>query len=105
MPVAKIEIQQVLGALKATGSSDPDVLFARKEELLAEPRKMKLLGVFPIIVGVAMSLTVIGAVVGIPAIFFGLFVRKRIRTNVQNAESAYTEYLASIGVQAKAATA
>ncbi len=105
MPVAKIEIQQVLGALKATGSSDPDVLFARKEELLAESRKMKLLGVFPIVVGVAMSLTVIGAVVGIPAIFFGLFVRKRIRTNVQNAESAYTEYLASTGVQAKAATA
>jgi hypothetical protein len=105
MAVAKLEKQQVIGALKATGSSDPDVLYARKEELLAESRKMKLLGIFPIIVGVAMSLTVIGAVVGIPVILFGLFVKKRIRTNIETAESALAEYLASIGGRTQAATA
>lgn len=105
MIVPKIERQQVIGALKATGSSDPDVLYARKEELLIESRRMKLLGIFPVIVGVAMSLTVIGAVVGIPVILFGLSVKKRIRTNIETADATVAEYLASIGVQPRAATA
>lgn len=101
MPVAKLEKQQVIGALKATGSSDPDVLYARKEELLVGSKSMKLLGIAPIIVGVAMSLTIIGAVVGIPAIRFGFFVRKRIRTNIQTAESALAEYTAALTFKAR----
>lgn len=96
MPIAKIEKQQAIGALKATGSSDPDVLFARKEELLTDTRKLRLLGVFPIIVGVVATLTVVGAVVGIPAILFGLWVRRRIRHNVTTVDAAYAEYRASI---------
>ena len=101
MPVAKLEKQQVIGALKATGSSDPDVLYARKEELLVASKSMKLLGIAPIIVGVAMSLTIIGALVGIPAICFGFFVRKRIRTNIETAESALAEYTAVLSSKAQ----
>ncbi len=97
MAIAKLDKQQVIGALKATGSSDPDVLYARKEELLAETRRMKLLGVFPIIVGVAMSLTIIGAVVGIPIILFGMSVRKKIKNNLRAAEEGLVEYSQSIG--------
>jgi Family of unknown function (DUF5362) len=100
MAVAKLERQQVIGALKATGSSDPDVLYARKEELLAPSRSMKLLGIVPIIVGIAMSLTIIGAVVGIPAILFGVFMRKRIGGNIHAAEAALSEY--TMALQAKA---
>lgn len=103
MAIAKLERQQVIGALKATGSSDPDVLYARKEELLAPSRSMKLLGIAPIIVGIAMSLTIIGAVVGIPAILFGFFIRKRIRTNIRTAESALSEYTAALQFKAQAA--
>lgn len=105
MVVAKIDKQQVIGALKATGSSDPDVLYARKEEMLAESKRMKLLGIFPIIVGVAMSLTIIGAVVGIPVIFFGLSVKKRIKNNVKAAEEGLAEYSARIGLTPREATA
>ncbi len=103
MAIPKLERQQVIGALKATGSSDPDVLYARKEELLAPSRSMKLLGIAPIIVGIAMSLTIIGAVVGIPAICFGFFIRKRIRTNIRTAESALSEYTAVLQSKAHAA--
>jgi len=103
MAIAKIEKQQVLGALKATGSSDPDVLYARKEELLAESKRMKLLGIVPIIVGSVVSITIIGAVVGIPAIIFGVVMRKRIRQNIENAETGYAEYLKLIGARASAA--
>lgn len=105
MIIAQIDKQQVIGALKATGSSDPDVLYARKEELLAESRRMKLLGIMPIIVGVAMSLTIIGAVVGIPAILFGMSVKKRIRKNVTAAEEGLSEYSAMIGLTRREATA
>lgn len=105
MPVAKIEKQQVIGALKATGSSDADVLFARKEEMLTESRKMKLLGIFPILVGVDMSLTIIGAVVGVPAISFGLWVKKRMKNNIRTADEAYQEYLGGIGAQVRVAGA
>jgi hypothetical protein len=105
MPVAKVEKQQVLGALKGCGSYDPDVLFARKEELLADSRKMKLLGIMPIIVGIAMCLTVIGAFVGIPMIGFGWWVRKRIRTNIETADSAYADYLGSVNSIGQAASA
>ena len=103
MPIAQIEKQQVAGALKATGSSDPDILYARKEELLAETRRMKLLGVAPIIVGIAMCLTIIGAVVGLPAIFFGMWVRKRIKNNIRNVEEVYAEYIANLPGQARTA--
>jgi len=103
MAIAKIEKQQVLGALKATGSSDPDVLYARKEELLAESKRMKLLGIVPIIVGSVVSITIIGAVVGIPAIIFGVVMRKRIRQNIENAETGYAEYLKLIGARVSAA--
>jgi hypothetical protein len=103
MPVAKLDKQQVLGALKATGSFDQDVLYARKEEMLAESKKMKMLGTFPIVMGVVMCLTIIGAPVGIPFLIFGFWVRKRIRTNTQTADSAYGEYLNSINPVGRAA--
>lgn len=96
MVVAKLDRQQVFGALRATGSSDPDILYARKEELLAESRRMKLLGIAPIVVGVAMSLTIVGAVIGIPIIWFGYSVGKTIRTNISTADEALSEYSNSL---------
>jgi uncharacterized protein DUF5362 len=98
MVVQKLDKQMVIGALKATGSNDPDVLYARKEAMLAEGEKYKLLGVVPIIVGVVMSITIIGAVVGIPAILFALSVRKTLKHNKEIAAAAYTEYLQTIGL-------
>jgi hypothetical protein len=96
MPVAKIDKQQVIGALKATHSNDPDVLFARKEELLAETKRMKLLGIAPIIMGIVMTITIIGAIVGIPVMIFGFWVRGRLKSNIKVAEEAYTEYVNAV---------
>lgn len=103
MVVPKLEKQQVLGALKATGSTDPDVLFARKEEMLAESRRNKLLGVFPVFVGAVMTVTIVGAVVGVPAIWFGLSVRKTIKNNTKVADEALAEYLASLSASSSVA--
>lgn len=102
MVVPKIEKQQVIGALKATGSSDPDVLFARKEEMLIESRRMNLLPTFAFVVGGTMCLTIIGAVVGIPIILFGNAVRKTIKNNMANAEQGLSEYMKTMGVARRA---
>lgn len=101
MPIAKIDKQQATGALKATGSSDPDILYARKEELLSETRKMKLLGSAPIVVGALVSLTIVGAVVGIPAMIFGFSMRGRMRRNIAAVDEAYTDYVSATAAQAR----
>jgi hypothetical protein len=105
MIVPKVEKQQVIGALKATGSTDPDVLFARKEELLVESRRMKFLPTFAYIVGAAMCVTILLAVVGIPIILFGRAVSKTIKGNIVAAESGLAEYLQSVGQKARVVSA
>ena len=94
MPIPRLHESQVLGALKATGSTDRDVLFARKEELLRDSNRMRMLGIVPIVVGAVMTVSVIGAIVGLPMLAFGLWVRSRIRGNVRTAERGLERYLA-----------
>jgi 3-oxoacyl-(acyl-carrier-protein) synthase len=89
-----IDSRQVTAALHATGSSDPDVLFARKEELLDRTRKMIVTATASIVGGLAMSLTLVGAIIGIPVIRRGLVMRKCATENAKTVESAYLEYVA-----------
>ncbi|MEP7367586.1 MAG: DUF5362 family protein [Acidobacteriota bacterium] len=103
MAIANIDKHQVTGALKSTGSSDEYILFARKEELLVDTRKMNLRGVLAITAGIAMCLTILGAVAGVPAILYGRRLRKQIRTNIETAEAAYTEYVAALSTRHHAA--
>jgi hypothetical protein len=105
MVVPKIDKQQVIGALKATGSTDRDVLYAKKEELLTESRRMNLLPTFAYIVGGSVTITIIGAVIGILIILFGRAVKKTIRENTENAEAGLAEYLNSLGARTFAAKA
>jgi len=106
MVVPKLDRQQVMGALKATGSTDPDVLYSKKEEMLIESNRMKLLPVFAFVVGGTMTITIIGAVVGVPILLFGRAVKKTIKNNIETADSALAEYLKTVGAKARfAATA
>jgi hypothetical protein len=103
MVVPKLDKQQVIGALKSTGSVDPDVLYAKKEDLLAESRKVTILPRFAYIVGTAMSLTVVGAVVGVPIILFGRAVSKTIKYNTATADSALSDHLIALRLRSQAA--
>jgi hypothetical protein len=58
MVVLRMEKQQVIGSLKATGSTDPDVLFAKKEEMLIGSRRMKFLPTLTCVVRRATSVTI-----------------------------------------------
>jgi len=102
----KLDRQMVLGALKATGSSDPDVLYARKEELLGERKGAtgQFMAWALIVLGVVMTLMVITAPVGIPALIYGVWLQRRLTKLNGVAETTFTEYLKSIGVSRQAAS-
>src|SRR5690349_5948506 len=63
-PFTRIDAQSVIGALKATGSRDPDVLHAQKQELLAPYSHLKLLGIIGMVCGAFFTVTFILAIVG-----------------------------------------
>ena len=97
--------QQVIGLLKATGSRDPDVLLAAKEDMLASVKPVKVMAFVPLICGALLTLTVIGAFLGIPAFLGGLWLWFRGRKNVRTVEGAYHEYLASLNLGAQSPAA
>jgi len=90
---------QIIGALKAANSTDADVLLHVKEDLLDQYRPLKMMSMVPILCGGLISLTVIGAIVGIPLIVLGFFLRRKCKRNMATVESAYDEYLSSIGIR------
>ena len=102
----KLDRQMVLGALKATGSSDPDVLYARKEELLAERKGAtgQFMAWGLIVVGALGTLMVILAPIGIPSLIYGVWLQRRLSKLKEVAETTFTEYLKSIGVGRQAAS-
>jgi hypothetical protein len=102
MVIPKLSHQQVIGSLRATSSTNTDVLFAKKEELLQETQRLKLLGIVPIVVGVILSITLVGAIVGVPMIVFGILVRKSYQHNLRVSDDAFNEYLRSIASSATA---
>jgi hypothetical protein len=90
---------QIVGALKAANSTDPDVLLHVKEDLLDQYRPLKMMSLVPIVCGVLISLTIIGAIIGIPLVILGIFLRRKCSRNIATVESAYEEYLASLGLR------
>jgi hypothetical protein len=52
-----------------------------------------------------MSVTIVGALVGIPAILFGRAVKKTIRSNQSVADAGLLEYVKSLNGKAQAAHA
>lgn len=96
MILTRLSHQQVIGTLRSTGSINPDVLFAKKEELLAETRRLKLLGVVPLIAGTILTVTLIGGIVGVPMLIVGFSVRSAYKHNIALTDAALAEYLQSI---------
>ena len=94
-PFTKMDRQSVIGALKATGSRDQDVLHSQKNELLSPAKQLKLLGVICMVSGALFTLTVIHAIAGIPFAIFGWWCWRFGKQNIAAVEAGYSEYLAS----------
>ena len=104
-PFTKMDKQSVIGALKATGSRDPDILHSQKIELLSLPKQLKLLGMICMVGGALFTVTVILALFGIPIGIFGWWCWSFGKKNIAAVETGYAEYVASSGATAAAAGA
>lgn len=99
-PFATIDKQAVMGWLQATGSYDPDILDARKAELLGRIRFQRLSGLVLIVPGIPVSLIrsgVLGglpmAVIGVPMALLGWWFWRRGSRNLATVEAGFSEYV------------
>lgn len=95
MLFVKLDHQTVIGELKATGSRDADVLHAKRTSLQSPARMQKFAGATALVMGAVMTITIIGAVVGIPFLFIGWWMRRRGSRNVKTVERAFAEFTGS----------
>lgn len=100
-----LDKQTVIGALKASGSKDPDVLYTTKKKLVEQCRGLRMYSWVPIICGVLLCLTIIGAFIGLPALALGIWLRMKTGRSLRIAEEAYNEYLQAVGAQPSMAAA
>ncbi len=94
-PYTRLDKQGVIGTLKATGSKDPDILYAQKARLLAPAKHLKMLAIIMVAVGEFFTVTVVLAIAGIPLILFAWWTWRFSRKNIATVESAFAEYAAS----------
>jgi hypothetical protein len=96
-PFAKVDKQSIIGSLKATGSRDPDVLHAQKAALMS-PLKIPRIAAFVVgISGAFLTITLIGAFIGIPMLLVAWWFWRRGGQNIATVEEGYSDYLRSIG--------
>jgi len=86
--------QQVLGVLKATGSTD--LLFAAKEEFGSTFATQRFQGMGLLVVGALSSITIILAIIGVPVAVFGWWLWRKGVRNIATVEAAYAGYLETI---------
>lgn len=77
------------GYLKQAGSSDPDILQSRRQELVQKQQPMKLGSLLFIVLGAILTLSVIGAVLGLPMLAAAGWVQWRARANLKAIDAAY----------------
>ena len=94
-PFTKLDKQSVIGTLKATGSRDPDILYAQKTKLLAPAKHLKLLAIIMAVTGAFFTVTVFLAFVGIPFVLFAWWTWRFSAKNVAVVETAFAEYTGS----------
>ncbi|HET9604093.1 MAG TPA: hypothetical protein VFO96_07355 [Gemmatimonadales bacterium] len=96
--------EQVRGHLKATGSSDPDVLLAAKDQLSAPYKPLKWFGIWGIVTGSLCCLLIVLAFIGIPLVIFGIWALKRSKKNAATIEAAFSDYVGSLSGTARPGT-
>ena len=100
-----VQPEALIGALKATGSTDRDVLYAAKEEFAARYRPMRWMGIWALVCGGLCTLLVITAFIGIPLLFLGWWWLKRAKRNITTIEETYATYLGRVANAAEPAAA
>ncbi|MGH7649088.1 MAG: hypothetical protein ACREND_13310 [Gemmatimonadaceae bacterium] len=93
---ADTSAQDVVRRLRATGSSDPDVLYAAKQELSAPFDRHRVVCLWIIIAGTLVCCTVLLVPLGVPTVLFGVRDRRRSAMNLAVIELAHAGYVESL---------
>lgn len=103
MQLTRMSPQQVIGILKAAGSTDPDVLLAAKESHVSKLKLAKMGGMlFMFLFGfisLVMLITIIGIPVAIPTGLFatgGWWVQRNAKRNIATIEATFQEYVGAL---------
>lgn len=91
----KMDKQSVTGFFKAAGTRDPDILLMKKQTLIAPNKSLKIAGIGLTVLGVLMTLSIIMAILGIPAVLAGVWMWWFSTRNISVVEAAYSEYTAT----------
>jgi hypothetical protein len=94
-PFTKFDKQTVIGTLKATGTRDPDILHAQKQQLLAPSKNLRMASYVIMGCSALLTITIVAAFAGIPFGLLGIWLWRRSSKNIATVEAAYSEYLAS----------
>ena len=90
---SSIDQRTAYAVFKASGSFDPDALYARKEAMLAPYRILKRLAAFGAFAG-SLIIVVLGmAVLGIAVIGVSFFLWRYQAGQVRNIEAGYAQYV------------
>lgn len=100
--LTKFDTQEVMTILKEIGSRDMDSLQLQKMRLLSLCEFPNTFGVFIMILGGTLSLTILLAPIGIPVMIFGWWIRRRAINSITAIECAFVEYTAPLPVKADA---
>ena len=95
-PFSKVDQQTIFGTFKASGSSDPDVLYAQKETLLAPYKNLKRLAILSAVIGAIFTITMLFAFFGIPIMLGAWWLWRFQAKNSAAVEAGYAQYLASV---------
>ncbi len=95
---SEVTPQQLVGVLKATGSTDPDVLAAALDQFAAPYRPLKWFGIWGMVTGGLCTIMIVLAFIGIPIFIFGVWAFRRARKNAQVIDTTYREYMSQLGV-------
>lgn len=92
-PLSPIDEKTAYAAFKASGSFDPDALYAQKEAMLAPYRKLKRVAVVGVIsgglLGVFFGFVLMGVAIIVSAVLLWRFQGAQVR----NIEGGYARYV------------
>lgn len=97
-PFTALDARGVLGTLKAGGATDPDVLHAEKETLLAPQKNLKKLAMISGGIGALFTITIFMAWFGIPVLLFAWWLWRVQAKNTAAVEDGFNQYVAATRV-------
>lgn len=92
-PFLKLDKSMVIGELKSAGTKDPDVLHTKLVHIRTMAAFPKHVGLYIMVMGAGCTALILLAVIGIPLLFLGWWMRKRGKQNLIVVEEGWNEFM------------